>query len=398
MSNRYGGRYAAKFAVSVLSVIIFLGIAEGALRLLWTPPQEDEEFRRLVRSVDSDADCYLFDPVLLWRIDPISDEMYLEKAHAYINSLGIRSAEIPEKNDADEIRILCIGDSVTYGYAVPESATWPFRLENIVQTAFPNIPVRVINAGVPGYASRQCLEWLSSVGVSLKPDVVVFCSGFNDARMFFYSDNELINYGKTMTGWRSILRSSYFYEFLRYLLLKTKRLFPEDKDMRSEKLKRFIEWTALEADFWRMQDHTKHPRYPEYKNAMLNFHQYCRARVRPEEYSANVEQMIELGERRGFDLLLLESPFEKDTLVPYFLSFKMEFPIEIYREQLRKLSAQTGTPCIAIPLLTEKNAANNAEYFFDIVHPNAAGCALIAEKVAASVIPILNKQKKAGEL
>ena len=57
------------------------------------------------------------------------------------NSLGLRGPEIdsPKKH----LRVLCLGDSVTFGWGVEEQNAYPALLQQ-------KIMAEVINAGVPG--------------------------------------------------------------------------------------------------------------------------------------------------------------------------------------------------------------------------------------------------------
>src|SRR5215470_5660402 len=59
------------------------------------------------------------------------------------NSLGLRGAEIPPR-EAGELRILVLGDSITFGDYVDEDETYPAVLERRLRSVFPRRPIRVI--------------------------------------------------------------------------------------------------------------------------------------------------------------------------------------------------------------------------------------------------------------
>jgi len=74
-------------------------------------------------------------------------------------------------------RILCLGDSCTYGTGVTRADAFPALLDQLLGPS-----VDVVNAGVPGYTSYQAVRYLESEGLALEPDIVLFTLGFNDRR------------------------------------------------------------------------------------------------------------------------------------------------------------------------------------------------------------------------
>lgn len=75
------------------------------------------------------------------------------------------------------IRIVCLGDSSTFGMNVEEADTYPRQLAALLDEAQPG-RFEVMNLGVPGYTSRQGLELLRREVLGLQPDVVTFAFGF----------------------------------------------------------------------------------------------------------------------------------------------------------------------------------------------------------------------------
>jgi len=76
-------------------------------------------------------------------------------------------------------RILCIGDSNTYGFGVAAEEAYPARLEAILN-ARGGARWSVVNAGVPGRPSGEALMDLESRAPALSPAVVVALVGWND--------------------------------------------------------------------------------------------------------------------------------------------------------------------------------------------------------------------------
>ena len=78
---------------------------------------------------------------------------------------------------AEQVNIMVIGDSLTAGYGLAQSDSFPAQLEVALQAVGED--VRIINSGVSGDTSaggRTRLAW----SLSLKPDAVILELGAND--------------------------------------------------------------------------------------------------------------------------------------------------------------------------------------------------------------------------
>ncbi len=94
-----------------------------------------------------------------------------------VNSLGLRGAKIQAKS-ADELRILCLGDSLVYGQGVADGDTLPALLESELTAA--GRKVTVINGGLRAYATHQQVGLLEELGARIEPDLVLLCWYWND--------------------------------------------------------------------------------------------------------------------------------------------------------------------------------------------------------------------------
>ena len=75
--------------------------------------------------------------------------------------------------------ILAMGDSLTIGYGLPESESYPAQLERLLQEA--GYRYRIENAGVSGDTSAGLLartDWMLDGNA---PQLVILCIGANDA-------------------------------------------------------------------------------------------------------------------------------------------------------------------------------------------------------------------------
>src|SRR4030095_324180 len=87
-----------------------------------------------------------------------------------INRLGLREKEF-DIDKGDKFRILCIGDSWTYGWGVNVQDTYPQQLENYLRTKGKN--VEVINGGKAGGYTKIYAQQMKRLIPALKPDLVL---------------------------------------------------------------------------------------------------------------------------------------------------------------------------------------------------------------------------------
>ena len=84
-----------------------------------------------------------------WAINPYSP------IREQINRRGFRGAAYPEAKPKGTFRIVCLGDSCTFGDEVKADEAYPHRLETILAQALAAPRVEVINGGVPGTSLYQ---------------------------------------------------------------------------------------------------------------------------------------------------------------------------------------------------------------------------------------------------
>lgn len=98
------------------------------------------------------------------------------------NSWGFRDEEFPKEKPAGEFRIICIGSSTTYSSTVKDRRmSYPALLgEELHKRGYSN--VRVINAGVPGWTSWECLIYFQIWLLEFSPDMIIIYEGYNDIR------------------------------------------------------------------------------------------------------------------------------------------------------------------------------------------------------------------------
>jgi lysophospholipase L1-like esterase len=103
---------------------------------------------------------------------------------AGIGEDGWRKPTYPHAKAPGHFRILCVGDSTTYGGGLTWEEAYPHQLEIALNSdadwSKSHGITEVVNLGVPAYGPDQSLLALERYGVSYKPDVVIFHLCLND--------------------------------------------------------------------------------------------------------------------------------------------------------------------------------------------------------------------------
>jgi len=80
----------------------------------------------------------------------------------------------------DSYRILCIGDSNTYGLYLPAADAWPAQLQRRLDAELGAGHAQVISLAFPGSPSSRLAENIHSMMRSFEPDLVIALAGMND--------------------------------------------------------------------------------------------------------------------------------------------------------------------------------------------------------------------------
>jgi len=102
----------------------------------------------------------------------------LNPKHPDINSQGLRDDEVLINRPSGSLRILLLGDSVTFGTCVARGRIYPDHLEQLLQQRYGEIDV--INAGVGGYTTFNELQYYLTEGRKYEPDIVILSFCLND--------------------------------------------------------------------------------------------------------------------------------------------------------------------------------------------------------------------------
>ena len=91
---------------------------------------------------------------------------------------GFRFPEGTWNKPAGVLRILVIGDSVSFGVGVPPDSIFSAELERSLRQVEPS--VEVINMGVAGFLASEELMILRRLGLQREPDLLIWQLHLND--------------------------------------------------------------------------------------------------------------------------------------------------------------------------------------------------------------------------
>jgi lysophospholipase L1-like esterase len=97
---------------------------------------------------------------------------------ASINSHGFRGPDFNTVKPKGVFRVICLGESSTFGYRNRDDETYPFILGKLF--AREPFRVEVINAGFPYYNSGSILSLLKDDILNYEPDLITLYAGYND--------------------------------------------------------------------------------------------------------------------------------------------------------------------------------------------------------------------------
>ncbi|HPA47245.1 MAG TPA: GDSL-type esterase/lipase family protein [bacterium] len=119
------------------------------------------------------------DPEISYRLKP-GFEAPVYGAMVRVNSRGLRESESLAYNGPEEVyRILCLGDSVVFGFGIEQPEAFPAVLERLL-TERERSDFEAINTGVPGYNTVQEVRFLETEGFRYHPRLVLLFLVIND--------------------------------------------------------------------------------------------------------------------------------------------------------------------------------------------------------------------------
>jgi lysophospholipase L1-like esterase len=269
------------------------------------------------------------------------------------NADGIRMDGPLRPKRANTLRIVCLGDSVTFGYGVPfywegkwnaEDKAYPAVMEASLRASVAGRNVEVISLACPGYTSEQGRLWYADLAARLEADIVTACFGRNDVMSFGVPDR------KVRTG-------EFAQRFLRTVAPYSQAV------------------THLVARSRAKSAGPSNPPGLEYSRLSL------------EESIENFWQLAQAVKAGGAEFVVI-APVYRDL---------EEEPAEgrrmaALRGALRTLCEQGGLLWLEVQELTENAHPQNKDLFMERIHPNVEGHKLMGRRLAEGLRDLVERR------
>lgn len=217
------------------------------------------------------------DPVIFWRQRPNLDVLF-QGVKVHTDAWGLRNLKLSLKKNINTLRIVCLGPSSTFGWGIENNSTYAYLLKELIESVrIDSWDVEVINAGVIGYSSYQGKVLFKDNILQLDPDIIIVAYLINDIdKHRFYcsngkADKDLREDSKILVWLENILERSKLYR-----LLKRISLFGRDENFG----------------------------YGGNKGGIY----FENRRVSEDDYSANLNEIINMAEARGIKVVFLNTP------------------------------------------------------------------------------------------
>jgi len=167
--NRTRG-IALNFLLCAGSIIFFFGGAELIARI-WYTPQKLEY-----------TGMFEYDSEKVFGLRSNNDSYY-HGGHFTTNSHGLRGQEISLEKPENTVRVLVVGDSVSFGHGVNDDQIFSYVLEQSLNEYLVEqkvaVAAEVINTSVPGNSPFQEYHDMKR-GLAFSPDIIVLQITLND--------------------------------------------------------------------------------------------------------------------------------------------------------------------------------------------------------------------------
>jgi lysophospholipase L1-like esterase len=109
--------------------------------------------------------------------------LFTEPTPIQINSHGFRGVEFSTQKPDSVTRVICLGESSTFGFYDRDEGTYPAILDRLLNDSSKASRRRyeVINAGIPHVNSDNIRAMVEHEILTYRPDVLTFYAGYNDA-------------------------------------------------------------------------------------------------------------------------------------------------------------------------------------------------------------------------
>ena len=346
--------WLTRLTLALAGALITVAVVEVAVRLFMPTNLDFYNWQKVKRVSDQPGHPFEFIPG--------SRNDFYVGVPVEINSFGLRDVEVQIPKPAGTVRILVIGDSITFGYGVRLEETYLKVLESDLNAGTSPARYQVVNGGMDGTGLDRHYRFLQSSAPSLDPDLVIVALALNDIADYRSRDR--------------VPETREFSERGLVRRLNTFLLFHSQSYLASYLNLKSILYRYGVLDFnqehWYEVDILKPPS-DEVKEAWIS----------TREVLSNI---VALARDRGYPLVFVVFPMEVQLDQSSLERYRHELRLEITEEALRgdpqqeflRFGTSAGVP--VLDLLPAFRAASPSELFLrghsmssDPVHPSAVG-------------------------
>jgi lysophospholipase L1-like esterase len=271
-----------------------------------------------------------------------------------INSLGFRDNEISAEKKDSEIRILVIGDSITWGDYLQANEVYVERIEYYLNKGCRDKKIEVINAGIGDVGLKEEMDILIDTGLSIYPDIVVVSFYLNDSRPPWGFPEEL-----GYPGWlrrNSILASHLYNKFKLWQWMKEKGMDRFDWIYKQDRL----DWRHDQQAFLELADMAKYDWGAAWDSeSWMSLGTYF-------------NKLKDLSKENQFKVIVVAFP----VVYQIYADFLEDYP----QRTLDKIARQNGF--YYFDLLSVLRTHNNEKLYFDQCHPRVKTNDIIGKSIA----------------
>jgi lysophospholipase L1-like esterase len=342
--------------LSIGSLLVFLLLFEVILRVAGFDLKSKER-----NPISNEGQAFVFnvelnypkffkrDKLLFWKFRPsqrIESDFMIDGVYE-IDSSGLRDREFSKRKNENTIRIICMGNSCTFGWMIKQDQTYPKILERMLREKYPHLKVEVINAGITGYSSFQGKRFLQDNIIGLQPDIITIDFGWNDqwpaASNIEDKNQKLPN--QWILDLQDLLLRTEVYKFMKYVVFE------------------FMS-------------------HPKEKQVSIT-----KSRVSLVDFRNNLEEMIGFCRSSNSKVILLASPIGHKEIYIENRQYKLVYEVhQAYNQVVRKVANEMQVPLVDIA----KDFEDNPEYYDRgvFIHFNAKGSEAVAKNLFECLIAL----------
>lgn len=358
-----------RFVFSLIPLLTLLAVAELVARYCvseTTIAKRFEQIEQMIVFLGNEPGESIFepDPNCFWRLKPnvvLPPERGTTWGGAMSNSHRLRSREVSVEETRDRLRVLCFGDSTTFGFGVDLADAWPNQLQELLDAEHPGA-IEVLNAGIPGHTTYQGRQRLEADLTKWEPHLAIITFGNNDGwRWDGLADKDHSQLaGSAASSW---LDHSRVWRCLQSVRMQANQRQAVQNESR---------WAEQATG--------------NYFSPNANW----TPRVSLPDFADNLHAMIDACRQNGCEVVLVVWPDQRQLLdQPTW-----RLP---YQDAMRQVALEADVPCVDLVPLFEQTGRWAVERFLpqDVIHVDRAGNQVVSTAVATHVRRVLRAPQTA---